>query len=64
LNSNLARLHRHADLEIPRIIRPTGQRCDFSLGQLGREILSMQSRIVKNKHSQDVNEETNYDSNE
>ena len=34
-----ARLHRHADLEIPRVIPRAGQRRDLALGQFGREPL-------------------------
>src|SRR5208337_4932687 len=33
--ARIARLHRHADLEIPRIIHRTGQRRDLPLASLG-----------------------------
>ncbi len=37
--SGLCYPHRHADLEIPRVIPRAGQRRDLALGQLGREPL-------------------------
>jgi hypothetical protein len=37
--ARIARLHRHADLKIARVIRRAGQRRDFVFSQLGREPL-------------------------
>jgi hypothetical protein len=37
--ARISRLHRHADLEIPRVIPRAGQRRDLALGQLGSETL-------------------------
>ena len=41
--ARIARLHRRADLKIPRVIPRAGQRRDFPLGQLGREPLQAES---------------------
>ena len=43
--ARIARLHRHADLKIARVIRRAGQRRDFPIGQLGRELLQTDSRF-------------------
>ena len=37
--AGIARLYRHADLKIARVILLAGQQCDFTFGQLGREPL-------------------------
>ena len=45
-----ARLHRHTDLEIPRVIPRAGQRRDLPLGQLGREPLQPDVRKTHRRH--------------
>ena len=48
--ARIARLHRHADLKIPRVIPRAGQRRDFPLGQLGREPLQTDVGKTDRRH--------------
>ena len=51
LELQLARLHRHADLKIARVIPRAGQRRDFPLGQLGRKSLHTDVGKTHRRHS-------------
>ncbi|MGD0349568.1 MAG: hypothetical protein ABSB84_04545 [Verrucomicrobiota bacterium] len=48
--ARIARLHRHADLKIARVIRRAGQRRDFVFSQLGREPLQTDVGKTDRRH--------------
>ena len=48
--ARIARLHRHADLKIPRVIPRAGQRRDFPLGQFRREPLQTNVGKTDRRH--------------